>query len=363
MPQRPKKKATAKKKRARKAGGRGRTPPEAKSEVKGGSTNSKIIRALKRQNKELLVRVREFELDRARGQTEDDEPATGVVDVPKESQGILHIVKDLETQLDNAFAIKEALEADLADTQAKLVEETATRSELEGRVQLLEAQAALVEQLRDELSFVEEERSEVARKFKEIESQVKQITRERDTLTEQMVATDVRIADLEQVKVNLEAQVLNLEEAVADRRSLHKELEQANSARNKLMQQVKDLTGQLEATETSRKALELDLSTSKDVASGMRGELEELREKLGATETRLVEMGDQLEEQQFENGNLVESNRRLEREVKTLTAKNEVISTELETTKKALREIHNAAARTTKRIHSRYYKSSKTEKG
>ena len=126
---------------------------------------------------------------------------------------------------------------------------------------------------------------------------------------------------------------------------------------------MKDQTGKLDAAETSGKTLESDLSASRDLAAGQQEGLKKYQENLDAAHTRLADLSGQLEEQQSENRNLMEANRSLERVVKTLTAKNEVVGADLEATKKALYEIHDAATRTSKRIHSRYYKSTKSKTG
>ena len=320
------------------------------------------LRLLQRRNKELVVRIKELELDISKGGKELVAFAPGLEGVAQESQGILRVVKDLEAQLDDAFSMKEALEADLADVQARLVKETGQRTGLQGHVQLLEAKASLLEQLQDELSFVEGERSETAQKLKESEAELEQVATERDSLAERTVATDARVDELERANVDMEAQVCSLEEKAADLKKVNKELAQLKGTCDELMRQVKDLTAQLGASEISQKALELDLSTSQGAISDLKAELEDRQEKLGAAQIRIVEANDLLEEREFENRTFIEANRRLEQNVKTLTAKNEVIGAELDATKRALHEIHSAATLTTKRIHSRYYKPNRPDK-
>ena len=61
--------------------------------------------------------------------------------VSEERAGILAIVSGLEEQVDTAFELKEALEADLDAAQKKLSQESAVCVELEARVKLLESRA------------------------------------------------------------------------------------------------------------------------------------------------------------------------------------------------------------------------------
>jgi chromosome segregation ATPase len=335
-------------------GGAGTAPPQSEGTPDGPSSEGAKVRDLERMNKELLVRIRELELERARS-AEGDAAEEGYGAAGEESQSVISIVEDLERHLDNAFALKEALEADLAATQTKLSKESAVRQQFEARVQLLEAQAALAEELRDELSFVEEERNDIARKLKESETQLEEVTEDRDALVEQTVTTEKNLKSIEVRKVDLEAQVLNLKDTVQDLEATRKELGHAVAERDELMRQVEELTDRLEASETSKKAVEQDLAASQKGMSELRAEAEELEHKHSAAEIALTDLRGRLEEHQIENEELREAKRRLEGEVKMLAAEKQATGSELLATKKALHDIRSAASRTTKRLRSRYY--------
>jgi len=332
-------------------------PREPETVVETAAAASTKLRALERRNKEFLVRIRELELERTKGYREDAKAGVGAEAVSEESQNILYIVKDLEAQLDDALALKEALEADLASTQARLSEESAARRRVEARVQLLEAQTALAEQLREEVSFVEEERNDIARKLKESEVQLERVTSERNALVEQLDTAESSVKNLELEKVDSEARVLNLEQNVRDLGAVRNELDQVIIHRENLICQVQELTGRLDAGETSKNAVEQDLAASRKDVSGLRAEVGELREKHTAAEAAVANLDGRLEEQQAKNQDLMEANRRLERELKALSAENQAISSEFAVTKKALHDIHSTASRTTKRLRGRYYKS------
>lgn len=336
------------------------TLPDPPGMAEIATPSAKAFHALERRNKELLVRVRKLELDRMKTDAEDGGPSA-MATVSEEAQGILSVVKDLEAELDNAFTLKEALEADLATLKVKLKKETAARGELQAQVRLLEAQASLVEQLRDELSFVEEERTEIARKLGTNQAQLSQVTNERDSLAQKLDDAEARASDLEQVRVDLEAQVLNLKEGVARLGKTRTELVQAVQARDTLVQQVNDLSGRLDVSETSKRAFELDLITSQEVGAGLQKELDEQTRLLEDAEINLAELRAEFEELQFQNSSLTETNNRLKRDLKTLGAKHETVSAELDASRRALREIHGAATRTTQRVLGRYYEASETK--
>ena len=92
---------------------------------------------------------------------------------------IISVVKDLEEQVEAAFNLKEALEADLDATQKKLSEELAARAKLEARIMSLEAQVALGDQLPEDISFAEEERD----KFASLSAEIQPSTRKGEPLS------------------------------------------------------------------------------------------------------------------------------------------------------------------------------------
>lgn len=337
-------------------------PPGGERAVANAPASSREIRALEKRNKELLVRIRELELQQIRGYAQDLAPATSPEDVSKGTPDIVGIVEDLAAQLGSALSMKQALEGDLADAQTTLVEVTAAGDEFRAHAQILEAKASLVQQLEDELAFLEEERAVTARLLKENEVQLDETAKDRDALAEKLASEEARNAHIAQERMDLESQALNLGEAL-DR--VRRELAQAKDSGEELMQQVKDLTGRLDASETSRKALELESATSRDVASQLQEELDEQREELGAAQTRFEELSDQLEEQRLDNRDLKEESIILKREVKALSARNETITVELDLTRRRLVEFDSAARHIkylSQRIHKRFYQDPEAEK-
>jgi len=230
-----------------------------------------------------------------------------LADISEERASIISIVQNLEGQVDTAFALKEALEAELDEVKKKLSEESAARIQLEERLKALEPQAAMADQVRQDLSFTEEERNKLANSLTETKQQLEAVTTERNSLAKEIASVEPRAKELEDEKTTLEAQVMNLKDKVVDMGRLC-------------------------------------------------GELEGLREKLTVTEGQLAELHVQLEEQQSTNDKLVKTRMHLESEVKMLAVKHEAAKNELDAFKKALRDIRNEAARTSGRVRQRYFK-------
>ena len=230
-----------------------------------------------------------------------------LADVSEERASIISIVQSLEGQVDTAFALKEALEAELDEVQKKLSEESAARIQLEERLKAIEPQAAMADQVRQDLSYTEEERNKLANSLTETQQQLEAVTTERDSLAKEIASVEPRAKALEDEKTTLEAQVMNLRDKVVD-------------------------IGRLS------------------------GEVEGLREKLTVAEGQLAELHVQLEEQQAANSKLVKTRTHLESEVKMLAIKHEAAKNELDAFKKALRDIRSEATRTSGRVRQRYFK-------
>ncbi len=348
--------ARARSKKARGGAARraGEPPTSAESRAGGQPVATETSRDLERMNKELQVRIRELELERAGGAPQEDGEMVEDVGISEETGSIIAMVKDLHGEIDAAYELKEALETDLAAAKDRLAQEQSVRAEMEARLRLMEAKAALGDQLREDISIVEEERNETARRLEEATSKLEQAAKERDELAQQNAAEEARIKTIQNDKLALEARVLNLEDAVADVDRLRRELADVGENAQLLEESARNVKGKLEATETSKNALELDLATTREIVRSQNEQVEELKEELAVRHTELVDLRAKLDRQEIEFVNLQETSKRTEREVKTLTARVESVKKELDLSKKALRDIRTAAVRTTGRVRERY---------
>jgi len=270
-------------------------------------------------------------------------------DVSDERASILAIVKDLEGQVDTAYQLKEILEAELEAAQQKLSEQTTANTQLESQVESLRAQAVLVDQLREDISFAEEERDKSASLLSEIQPKYEAVTQERDLLTEELESANALTKEFEGEKLALEAQVMNLKDKIVDMGDLRGELDETIEIRRHLDEQIRDLTIRLQGAEKSNKAFDEDLDASQK-------QVESLQEKLMVANSRMAEVRAQLEEQQVTNRSIMEANTRLENEVKTSKFRHDTIKKELEAFKKAMHDIHSEASRSSGRVRQRYFK-------
>ena len=185
----------------------------------------------KADGKELPVRGRELEPKRSGGTGQDEgraaQPACAAADrrpaqrgegyeVAEGTSNFGALVKDLHGEIDAAHVLKKALEADLVATQEKLSKEQGARAQLEAQIRGLEAKVGLGDQLREDISLVEEEQNRTSRRLKEVTSELKKVTEERNSIAQQKDAAEKRMKELQKERFDLEAQVLSLKERLAE---------------------------------------------------------------------------------------------------------------------------------------------------
>jgi chromosome segregation protein len=295
-------------------------------------------------------RQREAEVDRIVATMEAG------AEVPHDGATIVSIIKGLEEQIETAFKLKQVVEADLEATQQKLSEQSAKRAEFEVRVDSLEARAALVDRLREDIAFTEQERDKSAQMLADTQQQLEEVTEEREALSEEAAAAQARAEEFEGEKTALEAQVMNLGDKVLDLDRVRGELAEATEARRDLGEQVRDLSRRLETSEATTGSLEADLAEAGESLHSLREELAEFRKKHSVADSQLADLRLQLEEQERANRDLLKTRARLESEIRTSKVDHATAKSELEAVMGTLREVYTELTGTSKRVRHRYSK-------
>ncbi len=279
-----------------------------------------------------------------------------LADVSQERASIISIVKGLEGQVETAFKLKEVLETELDTTQKKLSEELDARAQLEVQVKSLESRAVLAEQLREDISFAEEERNKFADLLAHTQTQLKEVAAERDSLAKRVASVEMHSTKLEVEKTAIEAQVMNLKDKITDADRLRKELAEITDAHRDSHEKVHDLTRRLDVSEASKDALERELARTHQTSRTLQEEVEKLQEKVPLANSQIADLRIQLEDQQAANRELLQANTRLDNEVKMLGINYDATKNELEAFKNALRDIRSEATRTSGRVRQKYSK-------
>ncbi len=278
-------------------------------------------------------------------------------DVSQERTSIISIVKGLEEQVETAFKLKHVLEDELETTRMELSRELNNRAQLEVQITSLTAQAESAERLREDISFVEEDRNKYANLFAKIQPQLADVTAERDALIDKISSAESAIEDIESERTALGAQVMNLKDKITDTNHLRKELTETTKTNQNSQQQIHELTKRLDSAEKSKLALKEELAGSHQNAQTLRDEMEDIRNKVTSSESLIVDLRIQLKDRQTANRELVGAKTRLENEVKMANINYEAARNEVDTFKKALHDIRSEVTLTSGRVRQKYSKA------
>ncbi len=193
-----------------------------------GARKDETIRVLEGMNRQLHARVRELELKRIGGGEELEGEAAGH-EGDQDAKRFSSVINSLGSDIDAALVLKKALEADLNSTRKKLSEEETAREQFEARAGLLEGKAALADQLREDISFIEEEQNRTFRRLGEVTSELERVAKERDKLAEAKKVRDTRINELMKQRFDLEADVLELKARLEEMVSFFSEKQKSSS--------------------------------------------------------------------------------------------------------------------------------------
>ncbi|HUS74211.1 MAG TPA: hypothetical protein VMY06_14215 [Sedimentisphaerales bacterium] len=294
------------KSRKQKTSGQRKNPSTRKRRVNLDLPIIPLLESIEESADELIMMQVSSVMDSSRNKMDD------YADVSRERSSIISIVKGLEEQVETAFKLKEVMEDELEAAQNQLSEELADRAQLEEQVKMLQPQAALVDQLREDVIFAEEERNKYANLLANTQPQLEKVTGERNSLAQEVTSLKTHAQRLEGEKVAFEAQVMNLKDRITDMNRLYAELDKITK---------------------------------------------DLRKKLTSADKRVAHLCLQLEEQQAANRELIDAKTRLDNEMQTLNANNKATKNELKMFQKALHDIRSEAARSSGRVRRQYLKS------
>lgn len=328
---------------------------EIKPVIGADAEFSDTARELQDVNIELLDRVKDLEVELS---GRDATPPMEEFSSDIGGGSFFSVVRELEGEIDATLALKDTLEADLEAAREKLSQESAARAELEARTRLLESQAALADQLRQELSFVEEERDRASTVLAETRAELDAVTDERNSLTESNAAADAQNRRLQSEAADLEAQVSALNGRITDLERVKGELDQMTRERQMLEEKVQDIKRNLDTSSNMVETLKLDVNTSRELIRDMRSQveddraqIEDLREELATVSAEKTHACTELDAQ-------TEVNKRLGVQIKSLSEKYRIAWAELDAAKKAMRSLHGAAMRVRERTGRARGKSS-----
>lgn len=258
------------------------------------------------------------------------------------------IVADLEEEVNVLVELKATQEAELAAAREKLSRESEVRSQLEGRVRLLEMELGFAQQLRRQATVVVQERKRIYHVVESTRTQFQAVIAERNLLIKKVVSNSGPMAAIQDVKT----EVLQLQGRIADAGRLGDKLKRREEKCEALEESVQNLSRSLVASNNLMNTLKANLEATRRMVRDLRSQsadkdlqIEDIRGRIAAADTELTQT-------QAELHSRMEANERLEDRLRTLVEEHKAACAERDTARKSWRSLQDGAMRVLKRTGS-----------
>jgi len=321
----------------------GSAPPDAGPDTQGALASTLAHEA--RQRIEKAAASAESERSAGRRSLQDT-----FID---ERNDVLAVINELEDQLDRHQEIRETLERELTETAEKLQVANQRGQELEWRAVTLQTRVDALEQIRSEVTSLEEELADAGARAQRTNEQLLAIEKDRVRAKADLKATQKQLDEL--WAVGKERDGLRSESKLLSTKV--EELERAQretlSDRTALQAQLQDSQLALEETTTERNKLQTTLRASEDRIRELVQVQEALDDKLETLRNEKKNLQVQLAHIERENARLVEQRQFYECEVTSLRNQSRAAEAALTCVKKAFSEVRIALTETKTRARRR----------
>lgn len=263
-------------------------------------------------------------------------------DVGYEQQELADALKMVE-DFSSLVALKDALQKDLIQTKESLTKSLRVNRELNEKSKLFEEHGRLAEELRRDLSFVEEERNNALKNCQDLEFELNNVKEISQRLTRDLDERD----DLESTLLNLQERTALLErEKTAQIESLEEQIAELTRNNDKTEDELSVIMEELETLKTSEESLHIELKTSQSMIKQLSYEKEHLlhrvklleKEKISA-DSKLTQISRKISNRESENFMLQKSISEVRRELSDTKTAKEKLSKELDVARKSFLEL------------------------
>jgi chromosome segregation ATPase len=274
-----------------------------------------------------------------------------------ERNDVLAVINELEDQLDRHQEIRATLERELTEATEKLQVANQRTQELEWRAVTLQTRVDAQEQLRGEVSALEEELADTAARAQRTNEQLLALEKDRNRLKGDLKATQKQLDELWAVGKErdglrsecklLSTKVEELERAqrdtISDRTALQAQLQDAERA-------LEETTVQRNQAQTAQRAADDRVHELTQVQEALDDKLESLRNEKKNFQVQIAHL-------ERENARLIEQRQFYECEVSSLRNQSRAAESALTAVKKAFSEVRVALTDTKTRARRRTFDS------
>ncbi len=270
-----------------------------------------------------------------------------------ERNDVLAVINELEDQLDRHQEARTVLERELTEANEKLQSANQRAQELEWRTVTLQTRVDALEQLRNEVTTLEEELADAAARTQRTNEQLLGLERDRNRLRAELKAAQKQLDELWAVgkeRDSLRAEYKLLSTKVEELERIQRE---TVSERAALQAQLQEAQLALEQTGAERNNLQASLRGAEDRIRELVQVQEVLDDKLESLRTEKKNLQAQLAHLERENARLVEQRQFYECEVTSLRNQSRSAEAALNCVKKAFSEVRIALTETKSRARRR----------
>jgi len=270
-----------------------------------------------------------------------------------ERNDVLAVINELEDQLDRHQEIRETLERELTEANEKLQLANQRTQELEWRLVTLQTRVDTQEQLRGEVTALEEELADTAARAQRTNEQLLTIEKDRNRLKGDLKAIQKQLDELWAVgkeRDGLRSECKLLSTKVEE---LERAQRETISDRTTLQAQIQDAERALEETTEERNRLQTAQRAAADRIHELTQIQEVLEDKLETLRTEKKNFQVQIAHLERENTRLVEQRQFYECEVSSLRNQSRAAESALTAVKKAFSEVRIALTDTKSRARRR----------
>jgi predicted nucleic acid-binding Zn-ribbon protein len=270
-----------------------------------------------------------------------------------ERDDVLSVINELEDQLDRYEDIRESLEKELTGSTQQLQAAQQRVQELEWQIVSLQARVEASEQVRQEVTLLEEEIADANQRAQRLTEQLAEAEKENGRLNSELKAAGKQLEELWLIRKERDG-------LRADSKTLRSKLDQLERAQRELIEErtallarFQETQAALDETRSVRAQLEAELRASEDRNQELRRVQAVLEEKLEALRVEKRTLQAQLTKLERENSRLVEQQHFFECELTSLRSMNRSAESALSNVKRAFNEVRTALSETKARARRR----------
>jgi chromosome segregation ATPase len=293
--------------------------------------------------------------------TTGDNGHNGILRAPKalheafmdERNDVLSVVTELEDQLDRYEETRISLERELTESTEKLHKSTQRVQELEWQVVTLQTRIDAGEQLKQDVTVLEEQIGEASRRIGQLDDQLIATEKDNQRLVGELKTANKQLEELWSAKKERDA-IRN------ENKVLKTKINESEAALREIRDERASLNGQLQESQLAldemrvvKGRLEIETRTAEDRIREMKRVQENLEDKLLTLRNEKKNLQATITHLERENARLNEQRQHFECEVTSLRNMNKTTESALTSVKKAFAEVRAALTETKSRTRRR----------